>query len=159
MGKECARIQQRPPKRLMPAISVETKKKKAAPVKVVHIANPVWVTTSAAEFRGLVQRLTGRHSNVADMVFDHSSAFVYAADDEGAAGDYRCCCRRGGGSESQRREAAAAEVIGPYVLGLFDDGLAPALQSGSSANEIDDGVNVRRDDWLYTCTDTQRYAV
>lgn len=149
MGKESARIQQRPPKPPLRAISGEAKKK-AAPVKVVHIANPMRVTTSAAEFRGLVQRLTGRHSNVADMVY--SSAFVYAAGDEGAAGDYRCC-RRGGGSESQRREAAAAEVIGPYVVGLFDDGLAPAT------NEIDDGVNVRRDDWLYTCTDAQRYAV
>ncbi|KAJ8511559.1 hypothetical protein OPV22_001993 [Ensete ventricosum] len=42
-----------------------TKKKK--PIRVVYISNPMRVTTSAAQFRGLVQKLTGRDSNVADM--------------------------------------------------------------------------------------------
>ncbi|KAG6524734.1 hypothetical protein ZIOFF_014672 [Zingiber officinale] len=130
MGKESARVQKRPPNQLLQAISGEAKKKAAAaPVKVVHIANPMRVTTSAAKFRALVQRLTGRHSIFSDIVFDHSSVFADSSDED-AACDF--------GLESQRREAAAAELIGPYVLGLFDDGLAPAPQLGS-ANEICDG--------------------
>ncbi|CAL9097747.1 unnamed protein product [Musa textilis] len=36
------------------------------PIKVVYISNPMRVTTSAATFRALVQKLTGRDSVVAD---------------------------------------------------------------------------------------------
>ncbi|CAL9114986.1 unnamed protein product [Musa textilis] len=41
-------------------------KAKKKPVKVVYISNPMRVTTSPAKFRGLVQKLTGRDSNIAD---------------------------------------------------------------------------------------------
>lgn len=37
---------------------------KRKPPKVVYIANPVNVKTSASDFRALVQELTGQHSNV-----------------------------------------------------------------------------------------------
>ncbi|XP_074585557.1 LOW QUALITY PROTEIN: sigma factor binding protein 2, chloroplastic-like [Curcuma longa] len=36
---------------------------KKKPVKVVYISNPMRFTTSAAAFRGLVQKLTGRDSD------------------------------------------------------------------------------------------------
>ncbi|CAD5197299.1 unnamed protein product [Musa acuminata subsp. malaccensis] len=58
-----------------------TKKKK--PIKVVYISNPMRVTTSAAQFRGLVQKLTGRDSNVADMDIACSPAGGPSADREG----------------------------------------------------------------------------
>ncbi|RWW24446.1 hypothetical protein GW17_00011261 [Ensete ventricosum] len=38
-------------------------KAKTTPIKVVYIANPVRVTTSAATFRSLVQKLTGRDAD------------------------------------------------------------------------------------------------
>ncbi|XP_008788483.2 sigma factor binding protein 2, chloroplastic-like [Phoenix dactylifera] len=40
-------------------------KAKKKPIKVVYISNPMKVKASAAEFRDLVQELTGRDSNVA----------------------------------------------------------------------------------------------
>ncbi|XP_020583073.1 sigma factor binding protein 1, chloroplastic-like [Phalaenopsis equestris] len=36
-------------------------------VKVVHFSNPVRVTTTAADFRALVQKLTGRDSHIDDF--------------------------------------------------------------------------------------------
>nr|XP_009412920.1 PREDICTED: uncharacterized protein LOC103994321 [Musa acuminata subsp. malaccensis] len=50
-------------------------KGKKKTVKVVYISNPMRFTTSVAKFRALVQKLTGRDSNVGDtgatsMVFD-----------------------------------------------------------------------------------------
>ncbi|KAJ8467093.1 hypothetical protein OPV22_029645 [Ensete ventricosum] len=50
-------------------------KGKKKTVKVVYISNPMWFTTSVAKFRALVQKLTGRDSNVGDtggtsIVFD-----------------------------------------------------------------------------------------
>lgn len=40
--------------------SMRCSKKKKEPIKVVYISNPIKVTTSAAEFRALVQQLTGQ---------------------------------------------------------------------------------------------------
>ncbi|XP_008786822.1 uncharacterized protein LOC103705024 [Phoenix dactylifera] len=42
-------------------------KAKKTPIKVVHISNPRKVKASPAEFRNLVQELTGQDSNVADF--------------------------------------------------------------------------------------------
>uniref|UniRef100_A0A1D1YV33 Protein MKS1 n=1 Tax=Anthurium amnicola TaxID=1678845 RepID=A0A1D1YV33_9ARAE len=42
----------------------KTKKK---PIKVVYISNPMRVKTTAAEFKGLVQELTGQDSDIADL--------------------------------------------------------------------------------------------
>nr|CAD1821974.1 unnamed protein product [Ananas comosus var. bracteatus] len=42
-------------------------KKEQAPLKVVYISDPVKVTARPAEFRALVQRLTGRDSDIADL--------------------------------------------------------------------------------------------
>ncbi|EHA8588880.1 sigma factor binding protein 1, chloroplastic [Cocos nucifera] len=42
-------------------------KAKKKPIKVVYISNPMKVKASASEFRDLVQELTGRDSNVADL--------------------------------------------------------------------------------------------
>lgn len=41
-------------------VNKESKNTKKKPVKVVYIANPMKVNTSAAEFRALVQELTGQ---------------------------------------------------------------------------------------------------
>ncbi|RZR91809.1 hypothetical protein BHM03_00020003 [Ensete ventricosum] len=41
-------------------------KGKKKTVKVVYISNPMWFTTSVVKFRALVQKLTGRDSNVGD---------------------------------------------------------------------------------------------
>lgn len=46
--------------------SPKQSKAKKRPIKVVYISNPMRVETSAAEFRAIVQELTGRHSDVAD---------------------------------------------------------------------------------------------
>lgn len=40
--------------------SIRCSKKKKEPIKVVYISNPIKVTTSASEFRALVQQLTGQ---------------------------------------------------------------------------------------------------
>ncbi|KAK9903733.1 hypothetical protein M0R45_000998 [Rubus argutus] len=40
--------------------SIRCSKKKKEPIKVVYISNPIKVTASAAEFRALVQQLTGQ---------------------------------------------------------------------------------------------------
>lgn len=45
----------------------KTKKK---PLKVVYISNPVKLTATAAQFRAVVQELTGRDSNIADTMVD-----------------------------------------------------------------------------------------
>ncbi|PKU76387.1 sigma factor binding protein 1, chloroplastic-like [Dendrobium catenatum] len=42
--------------------------KKQKPLKVVYISNPIRVTTSADGFRGVVQELTGRDSDIADIL-------------------------------------------------------------------------------------------
>jgi len=42
------------------------KKKKQPIIKVVYIPNPIRVWTSESEFLALVQKLTGRHSDVAE---------------------------------------------------------------------------------------------
>ncbi|XP_072975810.1 sigma factor binding protein 2, chloroplastic-like [Typha angustifolia] len=42
-------------------------KAKKKPIKVVYISNPMKVKATAEEFRTLVQELTGRDSNVADL--------------------------------------------------------------------------------------------
>ncbi|KAK6942172.1 VQ protein [Dillenia turbinata] len=39
-----------------------TKPKSKKPIKVVYISNPINYKTNASEFRALVQRLTGQHS-------------------------------------------------------------------------------------------------
>ncbi|XP_042471631.1 uncharacterized protein LOC122053707 [Zingiber officinale] len=46
---------------------------KKKPVKVVYISNPMRVTASAATFRALVQKLTGRDSDV-DAIASFSAA-------------------------------------------------------------------------------------
>ncbi|XP_020594690.1 uncharacterized protein LOC110034789 [Phalaenopsis equestris] len=38
------------------------------PLKVVYFSNPIRVTTSAAGFRGVVQELTGRDSDIAEIL-------------------------------------------------------------------------------------------
>ncbi|WOL06782.1 sigma factor binding protein 1, chloroplastic-like [Canna indica] len=53
-------------------------KKKKKPVKVVYISNPMRVTTSATAFRALVQKLTGRDSDV-DAAAAVNSAEEYSA--------------------------------------------------------------------------------
>lgn len=63
---------QKSPKLLQQSMENKEKKKnrnkKKEPIKVVYISNPMMVTTSAANFRDLVQRLTGRESNVAEFM-------------------------------------------------------------------------------------------
>ncbi|XP_074564193.1 uncharacterized protein LOC141820722 [Curcuma longa] len=96
------------------------------PVKVVHISNPMRVTTSAAKFRGLVQRLTGRHSNVADMVFDHSSVFLDAEPAELQQQSYVLSSSlppaASSGVDNYYGGATATERQGldPYELGVLD---------------------------------------
>lgn len=41
---------------------------------MVHFSNPVRFTTTAAEFRALVQELTGRNSHIADWLAGHPPA-------------------------------------------------------------------------------------
>jgi VQ motif len=43
---------------------------KKKPLKVVYISNPVKLTATAAQFRAVVQELTGRDSNVAETMAD-----------------------------------------------------------------------------------------
>ncbi|KAG0447146.1 hypothetical protein HPP92_028457 [Vanilla planifolia] len=38
------------------------------PLKVVYISNPMRVTTSPSGFRAIVQELTGRHSDIAEIL-------------------------------------------------------------------------------------------
>lgn len=40
-------------------------KAKKKPIKIVHISNPMKVTTTTSEFKGLVQELTGQDSDMA----------------------------------------------------------------------------------------------
>ncbi|CAL9196206.1 unnamed protein product [Musa hybrid cultivar] len=56
-------------------------RKKKKPIKVVYISNPMRVTTSAATFRALVQKLTGRDSLVADTN-TVSASLVHESTDE-----------------------------------------------------------------------------
>ncbi|XP_073101110.1 uncharacterized protein [Elaeis guineensis] len=56
----------------MERLSVHQKSSKQAkakkkPIKVVYISNPMKIKTSAAEFRNLVQELTGQDSPVANL--------------------------------------------------------------------------------------------
>jgi predicted alpha/beta hydrolase len=45
-------------------------KAKKKPLKVVYISNPVKLTATAAQFRAVVQELTGQDSNVAETMAD-----------------------------------------------------------------------------------------
>lgn len=45
-------------------------KAKKKPLKVVYISNPVKLTATAAQFRAVVQELTGRDSNIAETMAD-----------------------------------------------------------------------------------------
>lgn len=60
------------------AAVVKLAKTAKKPIKVVYISNPVKFTTSASEFPTLVQKLTGRDS---DLPFDMDS-YVFSPPDE-----------------------------------------------------------------------------
>lgn len=80
-------------------------KNKKKPVKVVYIANPVKVKTSASDFRALVQELTGQESNVGD-------ASRYSEVDDGAGVV---------GQAGHDRDGAVQEVpraVDPYVQAI-----------------------------------------
>ncbi|XP_042397518.1 uncharacterized protein LOC121987870 [Zingiber officinale] len=105
-----------------PATARQTKAaklRKLPPVKVVHISNPMRVTTSAAKFRGLVQRLTGRHSNVADMVFDHSSVFL-DGELELQQQSYVSSSLTPAATSGADNYYGGATATDPYVLGVLD---------------------------------------
>ncbi|KAF8043655.1 hypothetical protein BT93_A1848 [Corymbia citriodora subsp. variegata] len=53
----CSMQKRKPTKRSKP---------KSKPIKVVYISNPMWVKTSASQFRALVQELTGRDAELPD---------------------------------------------------------------------------------------------
>lgn len=83
----------------------QAKTKKAKPVKVVYISNPMKVKTTASEFRALVQELTGRDAGMPDPTkypeidgSDEIKANITSDDDDHAV------------SEVPRREQAACEV-------------------------------------------------
>ncbi|CAL9111387.1 unnamed protein product [Musa textilis] len=57
----------------------------AHPLLVVYIANPVRVTTSAATFRSLVQKLTGRDADTAELDTTSCSSPLEPADDASTA--------------------------------------------------------------------------
>lgn len=59
------------------AAAVKLAKTTKKPIKVVYISNPVKFTTSASEFRALVQDLTGRDS---DLPFDMDN-YVFSPPD------------------------------------------------------------------------------
>ncbi|KAJ3690461.1 hypothetical protein LUZ61_019625 [Rhynchospora tenuis] len=48
----------------------QANKAKKKPLKVVYISNPVKLTATAAQFRAIVQELTGRDSNIAETMVD-----------------------------------------------------------------------------------------
>ncbi|WOL16376.1 hypothetical protein Cni_G25163 [Canna indica] len=111
---------------------------KSRPIKVVYISNPMRVTTSAANFRGLVQRLTGRDSTVADQlpVADQSSDFVdfdddtdeLSAEDSGAgsgAGAAAAACDFGAAAVAARRGPRAD--LGAVLLDPCKSEAAEAL--------------------------------
>ncbi|KAG6508742.1 hypothetical protein ZIOFF_034123 [Zingiber officinale] len=114
MGKAPATAMQPSPRQTKAA-----KLRKLPPVKVVHISNPMRVTTSAAKFRGLVQRLTGRHSNVADMVFDHSSVFL-DAELELQQQSYVSSSLTPAATSGADNYYGGATATDPYVLGVLD---------------------------------------
>lgn len=60
------------------AAALKLAKMTKKPIKVVYISNPVKFTTSASEFRALVQELTGRDS---DLPFDAHN-YVFSSPDE-----------------------------------------------------------------------------
>ncbi|RZR79870.1 hypothetical protein BHM03_00005722 [Ensete ventricosum] len=60
-------------------------KAKTTPIKVVYIANPVRVTTSAATFRSLVQKLTGRDADTGELDTTSCSSPMEPADDASTA--------------------------------------------------------------------------
>ncbi|URD82713.1 VQ motif [Musa troglodytarum] len=94
-----------------------TMKKK--PIKVVYISNPMRVTTSAAQFRGLVQKLTGRDSNVADMAI--------ACSPTGGPPSADC------GGVTPRDLSSASDALGPCKgavaapFEMFDDGFSAQM--------------------------------
>ncbi|WOL03179.1 hypothetical protein Cni_G11899 [Canna indica] len=134
------RLSDHHPKR-SPKRSAKAKKK---PVKVVYISNPMRVTTSAAKFRGLVQKLTGRDSNVAEMdasgaslVFDDADDVEQYSPDSAAPASSAglvACEYYGGGTAVSRRTGVSVDSGGGAV-GLYassemfdvDDAFAPQL--------------------------------
>ncbi|XP_045799060.1 sigma factor binding protein 2, chloroplastic [Trifolium pratense] len=66
-----------------PTKITKSKKKKNKPIKVVYISNPMKVTTSASEFRALVQELTGQY---AESPPDPSRYQDFSGDDSSADG-------------------------------------------------------------------------
>ncbi|CAJ2671655.1 unnamed protein product [Trifolium pratense] len=66
-----------------PTKITKSKKKKNKPIKVVYISNPMKVTTSASEFRALVQELTGQY---AESPPDPSRYQEFSGDDSSADG-------------------------------------------------------------------------
>ncbi|KAJ8646416.1 hypothetical protein MRB53_008164 [Persea americana] len=67
-------------------------KSKKKPIKVVYISNPMKVKTSVSQFRALVQGLTGRDSDLADikknLAIDGMDELQRVADHEAEATDY-----------------------------------------------------------------------
>jgi hypothetical protein len=55
------------------AAAKKTKSKKNNPIKVVYISNPMKVKTSASQFKGLVQELTGQDAEFPDPTKFHGS--------------------------------------------------------------------------------------
>ncbi|CAL9046189.1 uncharacterized protein LOC135674035 [Musa acuminata AAA Group] len=104
-------------------------KAKKKPIKVVYISNPMKVTTSAAKFRGLVQKLTGRDSNVAYMAATDSSM---AESLPGSAAAYeapRDPSLESTGAVDDPYKAAAAS---PFEV--FDDAFTPQTLDGLPPN-------------------------
>lgn len=92
----------------------KAKSNKKAPVKVVYISNPMKVKTSAAEFRALVQELTGQYAE-----FPDPSKFPAAAvDDSDVDADYQ-----------------HPDDSDPKMK-MRDDGVADAVDSSSSSIDV-----------------------
>ncbi|RZS25650.1 hypothetical protein BHM03_00058883 [Ensete ventricosum] len=89
------------------------------PIKVVYISNPMRVTTSPAKFRGLVQKLTGRDSNVADTDVTTDSPTADSVPGPAVACDYGRT--PGGVAPTLRSGVPPYEPVGATPYEVFDD--------------------------------------
>ncbi|RWV88545.1 hypothetical protein GW17_00049360 [Ensete ventricosum] len=94
-------------------------KAKKKPIKVVYISNPMRVTTSPAKFRGLVQKLTGRDSNVADTDVTTDSPTADSVPGPAVACDYGRT--PGGVAPTLHSGVPPYEPVGATPYEVFDD--------------------------------------
>lgn len=97
-------------------------KSKKKPIKVVYISNPMKVKTSVSQFRALVQGLTGRDSDLADikkiLAIDGMEELQRVANHEAEATDYVPSPARPVTAVDHERESSASTGSEPE---LYDD--------------------------------------